>query len=798
MLSDAATTFLCVGFPLLGFLWALYNQRQIARITIGDGHRDCEYARLRRVNLNADDMDKLYRTSEKVRIGAGAFLREEYKVIGAFSVLAAGIIYFLIGMSGGPNSWTNAKFSVIAFIVGALASCVSGAIGMMIAVFTNSRTAHEAAVFDTQREKYENSFATAFRGGIVMGFALTSIGLLSLFVMICVFGHFLGYEDKVRLYECVAAFGLGGSTVACFGRVGGGIFTKAADVGSDLCGKVVAGLPEDDPRNPGVIADCIGDNVGDIAGMGSDLFGSFGEATCAALVVSAYASTDLTSNFGAMMFPLLITGTGILVCFLTSLCVTSGWPTPVTGPHNVEHVLKLQLLISTVLATIAMFMLAEIVLPNTFQVAKLIADSDGNYLQTTVHSWEAAFCVVMGLWAGLVIGYTTEYYTSNDKPPVQEIAFACTSGGAATNVISGLAVGYMSVVIPNFVMALTIYVAFNMCLMYGIALAALGILSTMAIGLTIDAYGPIADNAGGFVEMCLHDNSVRSVTDTLDAAGNTTAAIGKGFAIASAAFVSIALYGAFITHCGVGVVNIVDSRVFPGLLIGAMLPYWFSGWTMRSVNVAAMEMVREIQRQFHDDEIMKGNKEPDYNACVAVATRASLSEMVHSGLLVMLAPIVCGILFGKEALCGLLPGAMVSGVQMAMSMSNTGGAWDNAKKFVECGKMVTDGRGRLESNPDFDYSTSHVVKKSWQEGEEGYEKYAARDKEIHSAAVIGDTVGDPMKDTSGPALNILIKLMAIISVVFVPVINSPYGGLLFDNWWKDFLQCASLPDNLCV
>ena len=293
-------------------------------------------------------------------------------------------------------------------------------------------------------------------------------------------------------------------------------------------------------------------------------------------------------------------------------------------------------------------------------------------------------------------------------------------------------------------------------------------------------------------------STIREVTDCLDAAGNTTAAIGKGFAIASAAFVAIALYGAFITHAEVPIVNIVDSRVYPGLLVGAMLPYWFSGWTMKSVNKAAMEMVFEIQRQFEDGEILAYKREPDYNRCVAVATKASLSEMTHSACLVMLSPIICGIFFGKEALCGLLPGSLTSGVQMAISMSNTGGAWDNAKKYVECGMMTTDAKGCLEGTVGFDRSTAHTVKKTWKVGEKGYDIYAAKDKDIHSAAVIGDTVGDPMKDTSGPALNILVKLMAIISVVFVPVVNGYMGGIVFDQWWKDFTQCASVSGTSCA
>jgi Na+/H+-translocating membrane pyrophosphatase len=427
------------------------------------------------------------------------------------------------------------------------------------------------------------------------------------------------------------------------------------------------------------------------------------------------------------------------------------------------------------------------------------------------------------------------------------MAASCAKGGAATNVIEGLAVGYNSCIVPCFAMAATVYVSFNLCLMYGIALAALGVLSTMSIGLTIDAYGPISDNAGGIVEMAHMHEDIREVTDDLDAAGNTTAAIGKGFAISSAAFVGLALYGAFVTHCGIPSVNIVDSRTFPGLLVGAMLPYWFSGMTMTSVNKAAMEMVWEIKRQFTGPDaqaILSGAKKPDYEACVRVATNSSLYEMIAPAGLVMLTPVITGVLFGKEALAGLLPGATISGVEMAISMSNTGGAWDNAKKYIEGGQMVVDEKGRFFSDIPADERAEaklHIVRKraKWTDlsgtssgdGETGanlpgwkqellaeiqelnlvfgsYDKHAAQaggeqsirdiDHGIHSAAVIGDTIGDPLKDTSGPALNILIKLMAIISVVFVPVVNSSFGGLLFNKAFKNFTQCASEAGNGCA
>eukprot|EP01062_Namystynia_karyoxenos_P064769 TRINITY_DN5784_c0_g1_i3.p2 TRINITY_DN5784_c0_g1~~TRINITY_DN5784_c0_g1_i3.p2 ORF type:complete len:937 (+),score=427.10 TRINITY_DN5784_c0_g1_i3:97-2811(+) len=884
MFSETTTTILCIVLPIIGGLFAIFSRNAVAKIVVDPDDEKCKYHKSKITHGTFDDghMDPNFKPAEhlaeihsiqqKIAKGAKQFLFSEYQIIAAFSAAFALLIFVLISLSdsefGSPMQ--NAAFSVLAFLIGAFASCLSGWIGMMIAVYTNGRTSFEAAWPGNPDLKYERSFKTAFQGGLVMGFGLTSVGMLFLFGTVLVFRFILngncegtGFSDLkfanmelcqqreyIRLFECVAAFGLGGSSMAAFGRVGGGIFTKAADVGADLCGKVVAGLPEDDKRNPGVIADCIGDNVGDIAGMGSDLFGSFGEATCAALVVSAYGSQ---LSWESLMFPVMVTGFGMVSCMITAFCVLLGLPgCKVVNRETVEPVLKNQLIISTVLTTGAMWVCSTMALPSTFHVAKLVAASgtdqaNGAYETVEVASWQAFLCIAVGLWAGLLIGIMTERYTSNRFVHVRGMADSCAKGGAATNVISGLAVGYNSCIVPCFAMAATVYVSFNLCLMYGVALAALGVLSTMSIGLTIDAYGPIADNAGGIVEMAELDSSIRTVTDDLDAAGNTTAAIGKGFAISSAAFVALALYGAFVTHCGIPSVNIVDSRTFPGLLVGAMLPYWFSGMTMTSVNKAAMEMVMEIKRQFEDPRLLKGEVEADHGQCVAVATKASLYEMIAPAGLVMLSPIICGVFFGKEALAGLLPGATISGVEMAISMSNTGGAWDNAKKYIEGGQMVVDAKGRplsdvvlaIKAGKDEDVLPLHVVrkKKGWtalsgHSNDEGHGvdklpawkqeqleevrriraswgSYTAEqaaepggirdiDHEIHSSAVIGDTVGDPLKDTSGPALNILVKLMAIISVVFVPVVNSQLGGLIFNRALGDFTQCASVSGNGCV
>jgi H(+)-translocating pyrophosphatase len=471
-----------------------------------------------------------------------------------------------------------------------------------------------------------------------------------------------------ELFEMIAGYGLGGSTVALFGRVGGGIFTKAADVGSDLAGKVVQGLEEDDPSNPGVIADNVGDNVGDIAGMGADLFGSLAESTCAALVVGA-TSIDLINKPDAMYFPLIITAVGITVSFFTQFFATSFTKVKY---DTVENTIKWQLIISTILMSAALIPTLEY-LPANFTVGGIACTP-----------WKAYGCIICGLWSGFIIGWVTEIYTSNEYGPVRGLAEACRMG-AAPNIILGLALGYMSNTVPIICLAFTIYVSFTFAGMYGIALAALGMLGCLPIALAIDGYGPISDNAGGIAEMTGLHPSVRRATDKLDAAGNTTAAIGKGFAIGSACLVSLALFGAFVTRTGLSVVNILGPLEFAGLLIGAMLPYAFSALTMSAVGLAANEMIAEIKRQFMREDIKSGRGQPDYDRCIAISTNASIKKMIAPGLLVIGAPLLMGVLFGPRGVSGLLAGAIVSGVQMAISFSNTGGAWDNAKKYIEAG-----------------------------------------------------------------------------------------------------------------
>ena len=505
-------------------------------------------------------------------------------------------------------------------------------------------------------------------------------------------------------------------------RVGGGIYTKAADVGADLVGKVEAGIPEDDPRNPAVIADNVGDNVGDIAGMGADLFGSCAEATCAALVIGASVAT-LADSLAAMYYPILITALGIPVCLATAYFAKA-------KNDNVEPTLKKQLFISTVIMSVIMAIATKLVLDD-FTLAGQEITSTG-----------VLIALLSGLWAGLIIGVVTEYFTSHAYRPVREVAEASKTG-PATNIIYGLSLGYKSAVVPVIAIALTIYLAWTLAGMYGVAVSAIGMISTIAIGLTIDAYGPVSDNAGGIAEMCELGEEVRQRTDVLDAAGNTTAAIGKGFAIGSAVLTALALFGAFLTVAKINTLDLLQPLVFAGLVFGGVLPFLFTAQTMRAVGEAAYAMIEEVRRQFRARPgILSGTDEPDYKSCVAIATNAAIKLMLAPGFLVMFTPLIYGALFGVEALAGLLAGALVSGLVLAISASNSGGGWDNAKKYIEGGA------------------------------------HGGKGTDTHKAAVIGDTVGDPFKDTSGPSLNILMKLMAITSLVFAPALIKAHQWLV--------------------
>lgn len=755
-MSEALTQILIPLAAIIGIGFALLQWVLVSKIRVSSGSKlESEYNNKlieedeQEEGIDSDDVvAKCADIQKAISQGATSFLFTEYKYLGIFMVVFGAIIFLFLGSvksfstESEPCTFNkenickpalaNAFFTTIAFLLGGLTSALSGFLGMKIATYANARTTLEA------RKSIGKAFITAFRSGAVMGFLLAANGLLVLYISINLFKLYYG-DDWEGLYESITGYGLGGSSMALFGRVGGGIYTKAADVGADLVGKVERNIPEDDPRNPAVIADNVGDNVGDIAGMGSDLFGSYAESSCAALFVASISSIGSNHDYSAMSYPLIISSMGILICLITTLIATDMFE--IKNVTEIEPSLKRQLLISTVLMTVGIAFVNFFALPSEFTIFDFGSEK-------VVKNWHLFFCVSIGLWAGLVIGYTTEYYTSSAYSPVQEVADSCKTG-AATNVIFGLALGYKSVIIPIFAIAASIYVSFSLAAMYGIAVAALGMLSTIATGLAIDAYGPISDNAGGIAEMAGMSHSIRERTDALDAAGNTTAAIGKGFAIGSAALVSLALFGAYVSRAGIKTVDVLSPKVFIGLIVGAMLPYWFSAMTMKSVGSAALKMVEEVRRQFNSiPGLMEGTAKPDYATCVKISTDASLKEMIPPGALVMLTPLIAGTFFGVETLAGVLAGSLVSGVQVAISASNTGGSWDNAKKYIEAG------------------ATEHA------------RSLGPKGSDAHKAAVIGDTVGDPLKDTSGPSLNILIKLMAVESLVFAPFFAT-HGGLLF-------------------
>ena len=640
--------------------------------------------------------------------------------------------------------WTHDQgayfpYTTFAFLIGAGTSMLCGYIGMKIATECNYKTTYLC-----NSDKFAG-FKCAFQGGQVLGFCLVGLALLIIEVLILCYRAAINPTEEAQaahIFEFISGYGLGGSTVALFGRVGGGIYTKAADVGADIAGKVDASLPEDSPKNPGTIADNVGDNVGDIAGMGADLFGSLAESTCAALVVSA-GSHNMVTTPDAIYFPLVVTAIGIIASFFCQ------WFAYIKT-EKVELQLKIQLWVSTILMS-AMIIPAIYMLPEDLGIVFA-----GKMYNTS--RWEAYACIMLGLWSGLFIGLITEYFTAKENSPTRELAEACVHG-AATNIINGLALGYLSTVVPIFCLAITVLVSFYFAAMYGVALAAIGMLGCLPIALSIDGYGPIADNAGGIAEMSNVAKITRTNTDELDAAGNTTAAIGKGFAIGSACLVALALFGAFVTRVATTYaesgnvkatnaynVNILEPFTFAGLLLGAMLPYWFSAMTMKAVGDAAQEMLTEIGRQFK--EMKEGTMDgQDHAQCIGISTNASLKKMVAPGILVILSPLIAGMLFGFQSTNGILAGCIVSGIQIAFSASNSGGAWDNAKKFVEGGLLTVDGVVVVKHTP------------------------------IHAAAVTGDMVGDPLKDTSCPSINILIKLSAICSLVFGTFI-AKYGGVI--------------------
>jgi|TARA_B110000483_G_scaffold243520_1_gene333808 K(+)-stimulated pyrophosphate-energized sodium pump len=696
---------------LLGLAIAFFYMKKVTSIPVDLG-------------LNPEESKKLKFIHGAIAEGAMAFLKQEYKFLAIFMVVFAAVIALLIDDSHTPDI-REGVYTAIAFLFGGVISIASGYIGMIVATQGNARTTVSA------RNSISSAFEVAINSGAVMGFALVGLAVLGLVIVYVVMAYLLsdlGPENNHILMEVIAGFGLGGSTIALFARVGGGIFTKAADVGADLVGKVEKGIPEDDPRNPAVIADNVGDNVGDVAGMGADLFGSCAESTCAAMVISAAV---FAYDPNALLFPILISAVGIPISLITKLMVG------VKTEEDVAPALMKLLIISSALMAFVMYFFTMALIPETFE----LAPGGESYTNMGVY-----LCFLAGLVSGLAVGLLTGYYTSDKYGPVQEVAKSCETG-VATNIIYGLALGYKSTVLPYLCIAISIFISWELAGMYGVAIAALGMLGTLVIALTIDAYGPVADNAGGIAEMVGLDKEVRRRTDILDSAGNTTAAIGKGFAIGAAILTSLALFAAFITTAsklsGAPItMSLLEPMVFTSVFVGAVMPFLFSAMTMKSVGKAAFDMIEEVRRQFKTiPGIMEGTGTPDYAECVAISTRAALREMIAPGVLIMGAPLLTGFLFGVEAVAGLLAGSLITGGVLAIASSNSGGAWDNAKKYIEAGNL--GGKG----------------------------------SEVHMAAVVGDTVGDPLKDTSGPSLNILIKLSAILSLVFAPFFVQ-YGGIL--------------------
>jgi K(+)-stimulated pyrophosphate-energized sodium pump len=683
--------------------------------------------------------ERMKEISTYIAEGAMAFLKAEYKILGYF-VLIGALLLGIMGYSNANSHWSIA----FAFVLGAFFSALAGFIGMKVATKANVRTAQAA------RSSLSKALSVSFTGGSVMGMGvagLAVLGLGSLFIILYMtfVAQYPNGSEEYRLalekaIEILTGFSLGAESIALFARVGGGIYTKAADVGADLVGKVEAGIPEDDPRNPATIADNVGDNVGDVAGMGADLFGSY-VATVLATMVLGRETAAIGDAFGGLspiLLPMLIAAMGIIFSiigtFFVRISETAGLST-----HKVQSALNMGNWGSMVLTAIGCYFLVNFLLPDTMTLRGHEFTKNGVF-----------GAIMVGLVVGALMSIITEYYTAMGKRPVMSI-IRQSATGHATNIIGGLAVGMESTLLPIIVLAGGIYASFACAGLYGVAIAAAGMMSTTAMQLAIDAFGPIADNAGGIAEMSELPADVREKTDILDAVGNTTAASGKGFAIASAALTSLALFAAFVGIAGIDGIDIYHADVLAGLFVGGMIPFIFSSLAIRAVGEAAMAMVEEVRRQFRTiPGIMEGTGKPEYDKCVAISTEASLKKMMLPGAITILSPIFIGFVFGPEVLGGFLAGATVSGVLMGIFQNNAGGAWDNAKKSFEKG---------VEINGEMYYKKS----------------------EPHKASVTGDTVGDPFKDTSGPSMNILIKLMSIVSLVIAPTLAKLHHDKIESN-----------------